>query len=73
MNTLELAKVAKSYYSRLCAKSVFHGWEKYVVTNGSECMFVHSDYEPGEGEVVFFLCLRNGNVMCELKKTGKEK
>lgn len=71
MNTLELASVAKNYYDGLRAKSVFHGWEKFVVTNGSECMFVHSDYEPEPGEAMFYLCMRSGNIMCELKKIGK--
>ncbi len=71
MNTIELASIAQRYYMGLVARNVVQGWEKFVVTNGKDCMFVHSDYEPSEGEALFFLCMRNGNVMCELKKIGK--
>ena len=46
MNLLELAKVAQTYYEKLKAPSLAQGWEKYVATDGTTCMFVKSDYEP---------------------------
>ena len=68
MNLLELAKVAQTYYEKLKAPSLAQGWEKYVATDGTTCMFVKSDYEPQKGEAVFFLAVRNRNVSCQLYK-----
>lgn len=71
MNTLELAKVAQAYYDKLKAPSLAQGWEKYVVTDGKTCMFVKSDYEPKQGEAMFFLSVRNRNTSCQLYKTAE--
>lgn len=68
MDTLKLADSAKRYYEKTKAKSVYHGWEKFVLTNGIECIFVNADYEPSDGEAVFYLRTQNGNTVCELKK-----
>lgn len=69
MDLLELAKVAQAYYDGLRAPSLAQGWEKYVVTNGTTSMFVHSDYEPKAGEAVFFLSVRNRKTSCQLYKS----
>ncbi len=68
---LELSSTARKYYEKLRAKSVYHGWEKYVLTNGEESMFVDASYEPVSGEAVFLLQTRSGQTMVELKKGGK--
>lgn len=68
MNLLNLSSVAQAYYDGLKAPSLAQGWEKYVVTDGVNCMFVKSDYEPQKGEAVFFLVVRNRNTMCQLYK-----
>lgn len=68
MTIIQLAKVAQAYYEGLKAPSLAQGWEKYVATDGEQCLFVKSDYEPKEGEAVFFLTVRNRRTMCELKK-----
>lgn len=71
MNTLELASVAQAYYEGLRAPSLAQGWDKYVATNGQQCMFVKSDYEPQKGEAVFFLTVRNRKVSCQLHKAAE--
>ena len=71
MNLLQLSSVAQAYYERLKAPSLAQGWDKYVATNGTTCMFVHSDHEPQPGEAVFFLSTRNFNTMCQLYKVGE--
>lgn len=68
MAIIQLSKVAQAYYEGLKAPSLAQGWEKYVATDGEQCLFVKSDYEPKEGEAVFFLAVRNRRTMCELKK-----
>lgn len=70
MTLLELSKIAQAYYEGLKAPSLVQGWEKYVATDGTQCMFVHSDYEPLQGEAVFYFCVRNRNVMCQLYKNN---
>lgn len=69
MNLLQLSAVAQAYYESLRAPSVVQGWEKYVATDGKLCMFVHSDYEPEEGEAVFSLVVRNRQVSCQFYKS----
>lgn len=68
MNIMNLAKVAQAYYEGLKAPSLAQGWEKYVATDGKQCLFVHSDYQPQPGEAVFFLAVRNRKTSCQLYK-----
>lgn len=68
MTILELSKVAQAYYTGLKAPSLAQGWEKYVATDGEQCLFVSATYEPQVGEAVFALQTRNRNVMCQLYK-----
>lgn len=70
MTTLYLASIAQDYYNSLKAPTLASGWDKYVVTDGQTCMFVHADYEPQKGEALFFLSTRNRNTTCELKKAN---
>ena len=71
MNILQLSQAAQDYYDSLKAKSLVHGWEKYVATDGSHCLFVRNDYEPSENEAVFYCVVRNRNTMCQLHKVGQ--
>jgi len=71
MTILQLSKHAQSYYDRLKAPSLAQGWEKYVATDGTTCLFVNSNYEPQSGEAVFFLSTRNRNTMCQLYKISQ--
>ena len=68
MNLAELSEVAKKYYLRVKEPSTVIGWEKYVLTDGTNCVFVKSDYVPKQGETMFFLVMRNRNVMIQLYK-----
>lgn len=72
MNLLQLSAVAQEYYEGLRAPSLAQGWEKYVATDGTTCMFVHSDYNPQPDEAVFFISTRNRKTSCQLYKS-KEK
>ena len=71
MKLLELSRRAQAYYERLRAPRMAQGWEKYVATDGTTCMFVNSSYDPQPGEAVFFLSTRNFNTMCQLYKVGE--
>jgi hypothetical protein len=70
MTIIQLSKVAQAYYEGLKAPSLAQGWDKYVATDGEQSIFVKSDYEPKEGEAVFFLTVRNRNVACTLYKSN---
>lgn len=71
MNILQYSEKAQAYYKHLRA-GIIHGWEKYVATDGERCVFVHSDYEPGPGEAVFYLVTRSRATLCQLHKQGKD-
>ena len=73
MKILQLSAVAQAYYEGLRAPNLCQGWEKYVVTNGTTCMFVRSDYEPQPGEAVFFLVVRNRKTSCQLYKANTDE
>lgn len=68
MTLLELSAIAREYYDGLRSRSMAQGWEKYVVTDGSSCMFARSDYQPEPGEAVFYLVVRNYNTSIQLYK-----
>ena len=69
MDIIELSKVARDYYDSVRAPSLKQGWEKFVLTDGKTALFVGAAYQPKKGEVVFYLVVRNKNVMCQLYKT----
>lgn len=73
MKILQLSAVAQAYYEGLRAPNLCQGWEKYVATDGTTCMFVRSDYEPQPGEAVFFLSVRNRKTSCQLYKANKNE
>lgn len=73
MNLLKLSAVAQAYYEGLRAPSLAQGWEKYVATDGTTCMFVHSDYQPETGEAVFFIATRNRQTSCQLYKSNNNE
>lgn len=66
MDLLKLSRVAQDYYESL-KSNIVNGWEKNVVTDGVNCMFVSSTYEPKPGEAMFYLVVRSRSVMCQLK------
>lgn len=68
MTIIQLSRVAQAYYEGLKAPSLAQGWEKYVATDGEQCLFVKSDYEPKEGEAVFFLTTRQRKISVQLWK-----
>ena len=70
MSLLDLAAAAQTYYEGLRALSLAQGWDKYVATDGTTCMFVKSDYEPQGDEAVFFLTTRNRFTSIQLHKTS---
>lgn len=68
MTIIQLSRIAQAYYEGLKAPSLAQGWEKYVATDGEQCLFVKSDYEPKEGEAVFFLTTRQRKTSVQLWK-----
>lgn len=68
MTILQLATVAQAYYEGLRAPSLVQGWDKYVATDGKQCLFVKSDYEPKDGEAVFFVTTRQRNTSIQTWK-----
>jgi hypothetical protein len=67
LSPLQLSSVAKSYYEDSTPKNVL-GMEKYVATDGTNSMFVKSDYEPVKGEAVFYIKRVRNGVYCQLYK-----
>jgi len=73
MNALQFAQVAKDHFEAIAPKNILHGWEKYVATDGENCLIVRSDYRPKPGEIVFHCIIRNGLPSVELYRTGKQE
>lgn len=71
MTILELSKIAQEYYNSLRKKALPSGWEKFVATDGKNCMFVKNDYEPEPGQAVFYLMTRNFQTLCQLHKQNQ--
>jgi hypothetical protein len=63
----EAKALAVAHYENLRSRNLVSGWEKYVLTNGNECLFVDSNYLPQKGEYLFYCTTRNGLTLCELK------
>lgn len=72
MDIIELSKIAKDYYNSVRTPSLKQGWEKYVLTDGKTALFVGAAYQPKKGEVVFYLVVKNKNVLCQVHKTYEE-
>lgn len=72
MDIIELSKVARDYYNSVRTPSLKQGWEKYVLTDGKTALFVGAAYRPKKGEVVFYLVVKNKNVLCQVHKTYEE-
>ena len=71
MNAIQFGAIAKEHYESVMPGNILHGWEKYVATDGANCLIVRSDYKPKPGEMVFLCAIRNGTPMVELYRTGK--
>ena len=71
MNALLFAQVAKDHFEAIAPKNILHGWEKFITTDGVNCLVVRSDYRPKAGEIVFHCIIRNGLPSVELYRTGK--
>ena len=69
MTTLEKSQKAQDYYDLYKSKNLFSGFEKLVATDGITEMFVNSDYEPENAEImVFKLDTRHMQTGCQLYK-----
>lgn len=73
MSILEKSKKAQQYYDSYKSSNLVSGFEKFVCTDGEACMFVNSDYEPVNEEVVFKCDTRKGNTGVQLYKPRNEK
>lgn len=73
MNAIQFGQTAKDHYESVMPGNVSHGWEKFVATDGANCLIVRSDYKPKPGEMVFLCAIRNGTPMVELYRSGKQE
>jgi hypothetical protein len=73
MTKLEKSQVAQQYYDEHRSINLVNGYEKYVATDGSLCMYVNTDYEPENDDIIVFkLDIRRGSTTCQLYKPRKE-
>lgn len=73
MTILNKSQRAQYYYESYRSKNLYSGFEKFVATDGATEMFVNSDYEPENSEIVVFkLDTRNGQTGCQLYKPRKK-
>ena len=73
MNALLFAQVAKDHFESIAPKNIAYGYEKFVTTDGVNCLIVRSDYRPKAGEIVFHCMIRNGIPCAELYRIGKQE
>lgn len=69
------AKVAEDFYAKACPNHAQNGYEKNVLidTKTEECIFVSSEIQPVEGELVFRCRRAKGITVTTLKTPKKEK
>jgi len=67
--TLQLSKAAKEYYESTWPKKFYSGYEKYILTDGTESTFVRNDYVPGPGEAVFYCKAINQKTIIQLHRS----
>ena len=61
--------MAQNYYDLYKSKTLISGFEKFVATDGITEMFVNSDYEPENAEIMIFkLDTRHMQTGCQLYK-----
>ncbi len=72
MDAIQFSKIAKDHFESIMPKNISNGWEKFVTTDGLDCLIVRSDYRPKPGEIVFHCSIRNGIASAELYRTGKQ-
>lgn len=65
---LLLSKAAKAYYESTWPKNFYSGYEKYILTNGTESTFVRNDYVPGPGEALFYCKAINQKTIIQLHR-----
>ena len=69
MTILEKSQIAKNYYDLYKSTNLISGFEKLVATDGIVTMFVNSDYEPENAEIVVFkVDTRHMQTGCQLYK-----
>jgi hypothetical protein len=72
MDALKLGEKAREHLEATAPRSLAHGYEKYILTDGESCLIVRSDYRPAPGQMVFFCSIKNGLAVSELHRKGKE-
>lgn len=71
MNAIQFGQTAKDHFESIMPGNISNGWEKFVCTNGTDCIIVRSDYKPKDGQMVFHCQIRNGLASAELYRTGR--
>lgn len=70
-NILNLTEKARNFYESTCSKTLVSGYEKNVLVreDNDNCLFVNSDYELQDGDVLFRCKTINQNIVIDLYKT----
>lgn len=67
MNLLEKSAIAQKHYESVRSKTLVHGGEEFVATDGINCLIVGRDYIPETADIIVFkLDTRNMLTKCEL-------
>lgn len=67
-NLIDLATAAHNHIMDVAPRNIVSGYQKYVLTNGTMCIFVERDHSPSPGEAVFECIILNGNISVELHR-----
>jgi len=68
MTVLQKSVVARNFYEALKSSNIVSGWEKFVLTDGENCLFVDNAHQPILGETVFACQIRKGVVHIQLHR-----
>lgn len=71
MNAIQFGATAKEFFESFMPRNIVHGYEKYIVCDGVNCVVVRSDFRPQPGQMVFLCSIKNGLAVAELYRTGK--
>lgn len=71
LGILDITYMVRNFYENSCSKTLVSGYEKNVLArlDSQTCLFVNSEYELQEGDIIFRCKTINRNTVIDLYKT----
>ena len=71
MDVLKFGQRACDFFDSTAPKNIMWGYEKYILTDGQDCVIVRSDHKPEPGKMIFLCSIKNGIACAELYRKSR--